>query len=36
MKANGGTYGKIEEAIHFNRAAYEDYISSKTLTCMEI
>lgn len=33
MKVECTTYGREEEAIHFNRATYEHYISSKLLTC---
>jgi len=36
IKVECSTYERDEEAIYFNRAAYEDYIFSKTLTCMEV
>jgi hypothetical protein len=36
MKVEFSTYERDEEAIHFNGVAYEDYISSKALTCLEV
>jgi len=36
MKVECSPYGRDEEAVHFNRATYEDCISSKPLTCMEV